>query len=59
MEIRWFYDENFTAENYTKFINNVQKKYNSKFLVWVIIETVDFRNISKLYKNMKVKDKNN
>lgn len=65
--------KNFMVENYTKFRTNVQKKakrskeqfishyekkYNSKFPVWVIIETVDFGDISKLYKNMKAKDKN-
>ena len=61
------------CESYTNFRSNINKKikrskeifikhhqnnYDSKFPVWVVVETLDFGDLSKLYKNMKTIDKN-
>jgi len=39
------------------FIEHHKRKYDSEFPIWVVTEVVSFSLISKLYSNLKVKDK--
>lgn len=40
-----------------EFTRHYKEKYNSEFPIWVIVEALDFGDLSRIYKNMKSKDK--